>query len=48
MKEKYLVAPNRTEAVLLFGRNMPSDCCDPQVKEELVSIDEFLKEKRML
>lgn len=47
-KSKYLVAPNRTEATLLFGRNMPKDCAHSRIKVVQLSMDELLKEKRML
>lgn len=47
-KTVYLVAPNRKEAGLLFGLNMPEDCAHPRNKLEQVSMEELLKEKRML
>jgi hypothetical protein len=47
-KTIHLVAPNRTEATLLFGRNMPEDCAHPRITIEQVSVGELLKEKRML
>lgn len=47
-KTVHLVAPNRTEAALLFGLNIPEYCAHPRNKLEQVSMEELLKEKRIL
>lgn len=47
-KVVHLVAPNRTEAALLFGHNMPKDCAHSHIEVEKLTKTQLLKEKRML